>query len=238
MKSLEVTVRGGLHAASYEAWESSYFAALSTDVRNAMLRDAFVVNVKAGGAINGASGPPRMFLIHSGQARVTVVSREGRAATVRYAGPGQVLGLPAAIAGTSPIPAHAITDCEMSMLNVDTLRRLASTDPTVAWLLLQQTCAIVYEVVEILGDNIFGTVEQRLCRHLLDLADNSDAGLIVKVEQQELADAIGSVREVVARAIRKLREAGLVERHSRGLRIVNPSELHRIASGTTTDVDT
>lgn len=238
MRSLEVTVRGGLQAASCEAWESSYFSTLSVDVRNAMLRDAFVVNVPAGGSINEASGPPRLFLMHSGQARVTVVSREGRAATVRYAGPGQVLGLPAAILRTSPIPAHAITDCEMSMLNVNTLRRLASTDASVSWLLLQQTCEIVFEVVEILGDNLFGTVEQRVSRHLLDLADNSDAGLIVKVEQQEIADAIGSVREVVARALRKLREAGLVERHSGGLRLVNPSALHRIASGATAEVDT
>jgi CRP/FNR family cyclic AMP-dependent transcriptional regulator len=228
-------VRGGLNAASCAAWDSSYLAALSTDVRNAMLQDAFVVSVRAGGTINGPSGPPRMFLVHSGQARVTVVSKDGRAATVRYAGPGQVLGLPAAVAQISPVPAHAITDCELSMLNVNTLRRLASTDVTVAWLLLQRACDIVYEVVEILADNIFGTVEQRVCRHLLDLADNSADGLMVKVEQQEIADAIGSVREVVARALRKLREAGLVERQPGGLKIINPNTLHRIASGATTD---
>lgn len=224
-------MRSELDSASYQAWQASYFSVLSTDVRDALLHDAFVVSVAAGGSINGASGPPRMFLMHSGQARVTAVSREGRAATVRYAGPGQVIGLPAAIANSSPIPAHAISDCEMSMLNVDTLRRLASTDVAMAGLLLQQLAGIVFEVVEILADNLFGTVEQRVSRHLLDLAYNSDDGLIVQVEQQDIADAIGSVREVVSRAIRKLREAGLVERHRRGLRIANPSALHRIASG-------
>src|SRR5437660_5426393 len=105
----EVAMRGGLQA-SLAAWESSYFAALSTDARNAMLRDAFVINVQAGGTINEPSGPPRLFLLHSGQARVTVASKEGRAVTVRYAGPGQVLGLPSAIADSSPIGAHAISD--------------------------------------------------------------------------------------------------------------------------------
>lgn len=227
-------MHGGLNEASCKAWENSYFAALSTEVRNAMLRDAFVVTVQAGRMINGPYSPPRLFLLHSGQARVAVVSKEGRAATVRYAGPGQVLGLPAAIYDASPIAAYAITDCEMSMLNVNNLRRLAQNDPKVAWLLLQQTCAIIYETVEILGDTIFGTVEQRVSRHLLDLASNSGDGLIVTVEQQEIADAIGSVREVVARALRKLREAGLVERHGRGLRILNPSALHHIASGAAT----
>lgn len=232
-----VAMRGGLQASSVAAWDASYFSELSTEVRNTMLRDAFVVNVPAGQSINGPSGPTRLFLMHSGQARVTVGSNEGRAATVRYAGPGQVLGLPSAVANRSPIAAYAIVDCEMSMLNTATLRRLASTDAAVAWLLLQQVTEICFEVVEILGDNIFGTVEQRVSRHLLDMASNSDDGLIVSVEQQELADAIGSVREVVARAIRKLREAGLVERHSPGLKIVNPSALHRIASGATADID-
>lgn len=227
----------GLNPASCEAWANSYFAPpLPIEVRNVMLRDAFVVTVQAGRMINGPYSPPRLFLLHSGQARVAAVSKEGRAATVRYTGPpGQVLGLPAAIYDSSPIAAYAITDCEMSMLNVNHLRRLAQNDPKVAWLLLQQTCAIIYETVEILADTIFGTVEQRVSRHLLDLASNSEDGLIVNVEQQELADAIGSVREVVARALRKLREAGLVERHGRGgLRIVNPSALHHIASGVAT----
>ncbi|MER6936113.1 Crp/Fnr family transcriptional regulator [Nocardioides sp. NPDC127514] len=228
---------GGHTAASRQAWDNSYFAALSPEVRHAMLRDAFVVNVPAGGIINAPDGPPRLFLIHRGQARTAVVSKEGRAATIRYAGPGQVLGLPAAIAGASPTAGYAVTDCEMSMLNVERLRRLASTDAAVAWLLLRQISDIALEVVEILGDNIFGTVEQRVCRHLLDLADNSDDGLVVNVDQQEIADAIGSVREVVARALRKLREAGLLERDSRGLRIISPSALHRIASGTPTQLE-
>ncbi|MER6936108.1 Crp/Fnr family transcriptional regulator [Nocardioides sp. NPDC127514] len=220
-----------MYAATRQAWDSSYFSVLSPEVRHAMLRDAFVINVPAGHTINAPSGPPRLFLVHSGQARATVVSRDGRAATVRYAGPGQVLGLPAAIADASPVAGFAVTDCEMSMLNVDTLRRLASTDTTVAWLLLQQTCETIFEVVELLGETMFGTVEQRVCRHLLDLAENSDAGLVVHVDQQRIADAIGSVREVVARALRKLREAGVIERDSYGLRIINPSALHRIASG-------
>ena len=89
----------------------------------------------------------------------------------------------------------------------------------------------MFETLDFLGDNLFGTVQQRVCRHLLDLASNSPDGLVVKVEQHELADAIGSVREVVARALRKLREAGLVERHPAGIRIADPSGLHRLALG-------
>lgn len=225
-------VRGRPHPASLAAWESSFFAELPHEIRNAMLHDAFIVTVPAGQPIYEASAPPRLALLHHGQARVKVVSKEGRAATIRYAGPGEVIGLPAAIAQGSPaVSADAITDCEVSMLNVTTMRRLAGTEARVGWLLAQQACQLVFESVDFMGDNLFGTVNQRVSRHLLDLASNSPEGLIVRVDQQEIADAIGSVREVVARALRRLRESDVIGRHPAGILIKSPSELHRIASG-------
>lgn len=212
------------------AWESSYFVELSHVVRNAMLRDATVVTIAAGQPIYGPGNPPRLVLLHRGQARVKVVARGGREATVRYVGPGEVIGLPSVIArGT--LGADAISDCEASLLNAITLRRIAATDPKVSWLLAQEACQILFETVEFLGGNLFGTVQQRVSRHLLDLASPSSDGLVVTVDQHELADAIGSVREVVARALRTLREAGHIDRHAGAIRILDPSALHRIASG-------
>jgi CRP/FNR family transcriptional regulator, cyclic AMP receptor protein len=220
-----------LSSASLAAWESSYLAELPPEIRDEMLHDAFVVTVPAGQAVYEAFGSPRLALLHRGQARVKIVSEEGRAATLRYAGPGQVIGLPALIAQGSPVGADAITDCEVSMLNVVTARRLAMTDARVGWLFAQQASQILFETIEFFGDNLFGSVQQRVSRHLLDLASSSADGLIVKVDQQELADAIGSVREVVARALRKLREASYIERTRDGIRITAPSALHRLASG-------
>jgi CRP/FNR family transcriptional regulator len=49
--------------------------------------------------------------------------------------------------------------------------------------------------------------------HLLDLASaqqRPQGRLVARVSQQELADAVGSVREVVARVLRDLRLAGIV----------------------------
>jgi hypothetical protein len=67
-------------------------------------------------------------------------------------------------------------------------------------------------------------------RHLLDLATESPDGPIVRIDQQTLADSISSVREVVARDLRKLREAGVIERHG-SIKITEAEELHRTAKG-------
>ncbi len=215
--------------ACLEAWDSSYFAELPLPIRNLMLRDAMVLSVPGGDIIYEANRTAKLALLHHGQARVNVVSKDGRTATVRYAGAGQVIGLPALISQTAPVGAEAITDCELSMLNVSVIRRIAQRDVQVAWLLARQASEIVFETIEFLSTNMFEPVEQRVCRHLLDLADVSVEGMVVHVDQQELADSIGSVREVVGRALRRLRQAGLISASRETIHILDARRLHEAA---------
>lgn len=225
-------VRTGRNAALLAAWDSSCFAEFPDEVRRAMLHDAFTVDVPPSRPIYEVSDPPRIVLMHRGLARVKLMSKDGRSATTRYATHGDILGLPAILSQGSPaVGAFTVTECEVSMLNAATFLHLAQTDARVSWLLARHVSQILFEAVDFLGENLFGSISQRVSRHLLDLASNSPNGLIVRVDQQEIADAIGSVREVVARTLRKLRDCGLIERDSAGITIKAPSELHRIASG-------
>ena len=50
-------------------------------------------------------------------------------------------------------------------------------------------------------------------------------GLVLPVTQQALADATGSVREVVARAVRELRRRGAIATQSDGIKILDPDAL-------------
>jgi CRP/FNR family cyclic AMP-dependent transcriptional regulator len=72
-------------------------------------------------------------------------------------------------------------------------------------------------------------VRQRVAAHLLDLASDHqppDGRLVALVSQQELADAVGSVREVVARVLRDLRVAGIVATAPDSVAILDPARLH------------
>jgi CRP/FNR family transcriptional regulator len=51
------------------------------------------------------------------------------------------------------------------------------------------------------------------------------------VSQQELADATGSVREVVARALRDLRAAGIVATTADSVVILDPARLYAETGG-------
>jgi CRP-like cAMP-binding protein len=224
-------LKGGIDPAALSAWNLSYLRQLPDDLRDTLLTDAFVVTVPAGTTIYAAFRAARFALIHKGRARVQASSQDGRQVTLRYAGPGQVIGLPSTLASVSPVGAEAVTECEVILLNVATMQRLVKTSPGLAGLLLKEVTAVLFEAIELLTENVFGSVLQRVSRHLLDLAVDTPEGLVVQADQHSIAEAIGSVREVVARALRKLREDGIVERRASGILIADREQLTHLGRG-------
>jgi CRP/FNR family cyclic AMP-dependent transcriptional regulator len=104
-------------------------------------------------------------------------------------------------------------------------------DVRVARALLDETSERVLAFVAELSGNAFATVRERLARHLLDLASERQRGpeLIAPLTQQELADATGTVREVVVRVLRELRNEGAVRTGRYGIVITDPERLFRPA---------
>ena len=117
-------------------------------------------------------------------------------------------------------------------------REVAQADARVAWAVAEEVTRRLDAVLAAFAGTAFGSVRQRVARHLLDLAAPRWRGavLLAPVSQQELADAAGTVREVVARALRELRDAGLVETTKRGVLLRDPAGLHRQAGSPAPDV--
>ena len=77
--------------------------------------------------------------------------------------------------------------------------------------LLRQTVEWGGALVDAAGRFAFMSVRQRAAGYLLSVAaPEPDGGLVAPITQQQLANAIGSVREVVARTLHDLRSDGLV----------------------------
>jgi len=99
----------------------------------------------------------------------------------------------------------------------------------VAWAIAEELNRRLYASLQQTAVNAFGTVRERVAVHLLDLASaqmHPHGDLVANVSQQELADAVGSVREVVARVLRDLRADGIVETSSDSVRILDAARLH------------
>ena len=81
-----------------------------------------------------------------------------------------------------------------------------------------------------------GDVTERLAFDLLDRACDSQlksGRLMVRASQQQLADSIGSVREVVARSLRGLRDDRIVATGPNLVRVLDVERLEEIANEAT-----
>lgn len=194
-----------------------------------ILSGAAVRNVPARGAIfRLGDQEPRAAILLAGTARAFLAAADGRQLTVRYPRRGALLARRSVlVGGHSPVAIHAVTDVTVLELDALAFLRLVETVPSVARVVLGELSRRLEEVHATVADSAFGTVRERLARHLLALTDHVSPGdrRIASITQQELADGIGTMREVVARALRDLREEGIVATEHGAIEILDSARL-------------
>jgi CRP/FNR family transcriptional regulator, cyclic AMP receptor protein len=212
------------------AIDASHLGSLSEAVLEMIAGDATRLRVPAASTIHPeGERSPHLEVVVSGLVRVYVTAPDGRAMTVRYCRPGALIGVVSLFATPFSLPAtiQAVTDADLFSLRPAAVRRAADHDVRVARALLEELSERVLSFMVEIPGSAFATVRQRVARHLLDLASERQRGseLVAEIGQQDLADAVGSVREVVVRALRELRQAGLLETRRDGILLVDPERL-------------
>jgi CRP/FNR family cyclic AMP-dependent transcriptional regulator len=209
------------------ALAQSRLANLSEELLRRIDDGAVRVDVPAGGTVHEPEDGPVADLLLGGLLRLYMTSREGRQVNLRYARRGALLGIATLF---SPLPLflvqQAVVPSRVLMMRHTTLRRLAETEASVALALLHETSDRVQEYILIAGGNVFTSVRQRVIAHLLELAqvrEGAGPELVAAVGQQQIADATGTVREVVVRVLRDLREEGLVRTSRDGIVLLDPA---------------
>ena len=169
-----------------------------------------------------AQGDPAdsVFYIHSGRVKVTVVSERGKEAVVAIRGPDEFCG-EGAMAGTPLRLATAITmtPCEIIRLETETLVRLLHQDSKFADYFLGHLLTRTARVEADLVDQLFNSSEMRLARALLLLANyGGELGAEptpVMLNQETLAELIGTTRSRVNFFMNKFRKLGLIKYNGR-----------------------
>ena len=207
----------------------SFLSELDPDLIHGLVEQAIPLDLEAGSMLYPEEGDPRMALVISGLLRVYLTSAEGRQITVRYAREGDVLGTAVAVAGPVRTPVQAVTDSRVLLLSVAVVQRVAQTNASVAWAFAQEVTRRLYDVLDEVAGTAFASVKARVARHLLDLSyrDEDTGRWMVTATQQDIADAVGSVREVVARVLKELRAERLIEGQGGTTMILDPAGLHR-----------
>src|SRR5262245_15814152 len=205
-------------------------ASLPTQTIESLVEGGRVTDFPAGNTVYAEADAVALAVVLHGLLRVYMHASDGRQVTVRYVRAGDLLGVPALVGGPAPVFVQAVVSGAAFFFDVDRVRRAARHDASVAWALAEESVHRLYDVLEELAGNTFASVRQRVARHLLDLAashSGSDGRLTALVSQQDLANSVGSVREVVARVLAELREERLVRTSPGRVEILDPVRMSR-----------
>jgi CRP/FNR family cyclic AMP-dependent transcriptional regulator len=173
-----------------------------------------------------AQGSPAdaVFHIQQGKVKLTVVSNNGKEATLGILSDGDFFG-EGCLGGQAlrMAAATAMTDCDLLRIDKKAMmevlhREHALSDMFVAYLLTRN---IRYE--EDLVDQLFNSSEKRLARILLLLAHFGKAGapeaVVPKISQETLAEMIGTTRSRVSFFMNRFRTLGFIDYGASGLQI-------------------
>lgn len=198
-----------------DALAVSSLRGLPREVADRLIEGSLLRKVAAGTTTHREGDPAFVELVVSGLIRGYVSGPDGRTMTIRYCRPGALMGTATLFNERRP-RAHgnltALVESRVLALSPATVHALAERDSRVVRALLNETSARVAEYISEIEASSFATIRQRLARHLLDLAAEQQVAtqLVASASQDQLAGAIGTVREIVVRILHDMRREGLV----------------------------
>src|SRR5580692_9867282 len=158
-----------------------------------------------------------VFYLQDGRAKITVVSRAGKEATVALLSAGDFDGEEslAAVHGLRLATTKAITACTALKISREEMIRVMHEEHEFSDLFLKFLLARSMRTQADLVDQLFNSSEKRLARILLLMAEfgksSEPSTLIPKISQETLAEMIGTTRSRVSFFMNRFRKLGLIE---------------------------
>jgi CRP/FNR family cyclic AMP-dependent transcriptional regulator len=162
-----------------------------------------------------------VFYLRKGRARLTVVAKSGKEATIALLSAGDFVGEEsmAGAVGFRLATATAMTACTALKIDRAEMIRVLHEEHAFSDLFLRFLLARSMRAQADLVDQLFNSSEKRLARVLLLMAEignprGSDM-LIPKITQETLAEMIGTTRSRVSFFMNRFRQLGFVEYNGR-----------------------
>lgn len=171
---------------------------------------------------------PGLYFLESGWLKIVITSLEGREQVLLYLAPGEIFNPLGAFANRpNPATAIALEAAVVWLLSREAMGRLLRDWPDLAQRVIANMASRLVQLTTLVEDLSLRPVSGRLARLLLESAQDDVLPRPRWYTQAELAARLGTVPDMVGRALRRLVEQGYiaVERHQ--FRILDPAGLQR-----------
>ena len=165
-----------------------------------------------------------LHIIATGKVRIFKTSMNGREQVLAVNVPGEsVAELPVFDGGPYPASAVAVEDTEIAFISRRDFHAYCVEHPEVSLKVLSVVGARLRRLVGIIEELSFTTIRQRLIAMLIKLAqtegNKTDRGIEIHLPatHQELANQLGTVRELISRNLMRLQAEGLLDVDARNI---------------------
>jgi CRP/FNR family transcriptional regulator, cyclic AMP receptor protein len=173
-----------------------------------------------------AQGDPSdaVFYIQNGKVKLTVVSNDGKEATIGILSEGDFFGEGCLAAQSRRMgSATALTDAAVLRIEKSAMMRVLHREHTLSDMFVAYLLARNIRYEEDLVDQLFNSSEKRLARILLLLAHFGKEGtpetVVPKIGQETLAEMVGTTRSRVSFFMNRFRKLGFIDYNSKGLQV-------------------
>lgn len=210
------------HAAVDGLASVSYLAGLDDATLHAVARTA-IQRTYTTEQIVFLEGDPSggLCIVQTGWLKAIKLAPDGREQVLSFLGPGNVFNAVGVFASdTNPATVIALEPSTLWIIPRKTMLRLLAEHPGLANAVIQDLAGRILHLIQMVEDLSLRSVEARLARLLLEQAQTDTLSRRRWATQSEMAARLGTVPDVINRALRSLTQEGLitVERHQIHLR--------------------
>lgn len=158
-----------------------------------------------------------IFYLQSGRAKLTVVSNSGKEATITLLNAGDFVGEEslASVGLLHVATATSITVCTALRVEREEMLRMMHKEHLLSEIFVKFLLARGMRIQSDLVDQLFNSIEKRLARILLVMANFGEPGepdrLIPYITEESLAEKIGATQSSVNFFMNRFRERGLID---------------------------
>ena len=172
-----------------------------------------------------------LYLVQSGWLKAVKTSPAGREQVMRIVGPGEVFNEMGVLVGEANfVTVIALEPATVWVIQRDALMRLLEEHPRLSRIIMQNLAKRMQHLIRLVEDLSLRPVESRLARLLLEETAMDVWSGRRWATQAELAARLGTVPDVINRALRSLAEEGLVQIERRRIRVLDRKRLENKVS--------
>ena len=208
-----------------------FMSFLSAANRRRLLENSTRAVYPAGKVVFHPDGPDLAFLIDRGLFRAYWIVRDGRQATVAFIPSKQVVSATTLLGKPAWFYGQLVTESTLTSIDLPTARALVKAEAEVTTAIALQLAERLAIAARLVAVRTLGNLRERLAYDLLERACQTQlitGKLEAQATQSDLADSIGSSREVVSRALSGLRAQGIVETAPGVVKVLDATRLSAI----------